>query len=649
MSKLIICQKKHCGQTFPTDKARKRHCDYEEDHDYCRKCDFLAEDWDDLTLHKATSPVVHLCCKFCGQDFKTISGRDRHIRQLHPVDQDLRCIGCHEHFVRAAALVEHLEFDYCTKISAQQFKSNIQHKNMVSKILENPEILGSKIFDFNVTDTDTTGGVALSETSGTNLLDEDTQSNANPLESEGGGSIMKPLVPDVKPRDLNGPRVGQRWPSLPTHSRDGSTTTDLSSSMAGISLAGSSGSRAPLYQGAPSDTYPTLSASTPSIPSSVSTEKPPKSGSATPNAWGGSSSASSVLFKGAKKTPITNEWDAALHAKDEEHERGNSNNLLWMRNWDPTHKDYNPERFYNPVIERYLCPLPQCSENFLEPFMLEHHISTIHAIAQLRCPQCLKLFKSVTALVAHCEAATSNCGISRSDRFGQAIDKFSGGFLGARDAHRPDFTEEDRKDRIGDDEKIMPGSGFKIGMIKYESTLPIDWPTNGFRDNVQIGRTWDEGGRGPNRIGHNINPAVPLSRSHKQHHSTKSIYPEPFKDFVPDIDPERAFAPSQEERNRRQNELTSRSMAQSEENVVPPSGQRKKKQQRRENMASLLIDSDRFKAVKKEQVDYEISEEPERVMTRDEAIYLADQKVAFSDAASMAGSSVAGSRKSAWK
>lgn len=78
----LECPKAGCGLAFSSHKARKRHCEYEDDHDYCKKCDFLAEDWDALTFHKANSPIAHLCCKFCGEDFKTISGRDRHLRQV---------------------------------------------------------------------------------------------------------------------------------------------------------------------------------------------------------------------------------------------------------------------------------------------------------------------------------------------------------------------------------------------------------------------------------------------------------------------------------------------------------------------------------------------------------------------------------------
>ncbi|KKY27809.1 putative c2h2 finger domain [Diplodia seriata] len=500
------CPKPDCGATFESDKACRKHCVAEDDHDYCKKCDYLAKDWDDLTHHKATSPIVHLCCKFCGQDFKSSSGRDRHIKQLHPVDQDIRCIGCDEHFVRAAALIEHLEFDHCSKISAQQFKSNIQHKHMVNKILNDPDAVTSKLFDFNVNDTDTSGGITLSKAA--SLLDE-----------ERGGSVIKPL----KPR--------------------------------------------------------------------------------------------------------SHEWDAALKAREMEYESANSTNMLMQRYWDPTHKDYNPERFFNPVIEMYSCPFPQCDDNFTEPYMLEFHINTEHGISQQRCPQCLKLFKSTTALVAHCEAPTSECGISRSDRFGQAIDQFSGGFLGAKDARRPDFTLADREDRFVDKKREAkePGSGYKVGMIKYESTLPLDWPRESFRpnSNTQIGRSWDEGGRGPNVRG-NMNPAVPLSKSRKVHHSTANIYPQPFQDYVPEVT-EKLFAPRRERRAGQPQPSDTASTILSKENDAPASSGRKKSK-RRENMAAQLIDTELYRKRYSSDTIVSKPEEPMAPMRRVDAYYMSGEQ-----------------------
>lgn len=72
----------------------------------------------------------------------------------------------------------------------------------------------------------------------------------------------------------------------------------------------------------------------------------------------------------------------------------------------------------------------------------------------------MKLFKSTTALVSHCEAPNARCRISKSSRFGQAIDEFSGGFLGARTARRPDINDTDTA---------------HTSYTKYEATKPPGW------------------------------------------------------------------------------------------------------------------------------------------------------------------------------
>lgn len=39
------------------------------------------------------------------------------------------------------------------------------------------------------------------------------------------------------------------------------------------------------------------------------------------------------------------------------------------------------------------------------------------------------MFKSTTALVAHCESATTRCKINKAHNFGQILDEISGGIL----------------------------------------------------------------------------------------------------------------------------------------------------------------------------------------------------------------------------
>lgn len=84
---------------FDTLEAMKLHKKYDPEHFYCKKCDFDAEDWEDLTNHKIENmapylegvegkvkkfdeDLKHIACEFCGEDFKSFGGRKRHRQQV---------------------------------------------------------------------------------------------------------------------------------------------------------------------------------------------------------------------------------------------------------------------------------------------------------------------------------------------------------------------------------------------------------------------------------------------------------------------------------------------------------------------------------------------------------------------------------------
>ncbi len=73
------CSYAECSMGFGKLFELKEH--KEEEHDWCRKCDVDCEDWDDLVQHKISSPR-HIACQFCGEDFKSEAGKDRHERQV---------------------------------------------------------------------------------------------------------------------------------------------------------------------------------------------------------------------------------------------------------------------------------------------------------------------------------------------------------------------------------------------------------------------------------------------------------------------------------------------------------------------------------------------------------------------------------------
>lgn len=72
-------------------------------------------------------------------------------------------------------------------------------------------------------------------------------------------------------------------------------------------------------------------------------------------AWTAKSAASKELFPGAKPTPPPSDWDGMNQSIVT---ANNKTNLLHYHFMNPAHRDI--ERFYNPLIEKYKCPLPDC-------------------------------------------------------------------------------------------------------------------------------------------------------------------------------------------------------------------------------------------------------------------------------------------------
>ena len=74
--------------------AMKHHKAEDPAHDYCSKCDVDCDDWDDLIRHKvrAMEPWLatprpagsprHIVCEFCGEDLKSLRGRETHRREV---------------------------------------------------------------------------------------------------------------------------------------------------------------------------------------------------------------------------------------------------------------------------------------------------------------------------------------------------------------------------------------------------------------------------------------------------------------------------------------------------------------------------------------------------------------------------------------
>ena len=75
----VPCTYEDCTRGFTKETDMKRHKD--EDHDWCRLCN--VDCVDDLAVleHKVQSER-HICCDVCGEDFRSETGKERHMRQV---------------------------------------------------------------------------------------------------------------------------------------------------------------------------------------------------------------------------------------------------------------------------------------------------------------------------------------------------------------------------------------------------------------------------------------------------------------------------------------------------------------------------------------------------------------------------------------
>lgn len=118
--------------------------------------------------------------------------------------------------------------------------------------------------------------------------------------------------------------------------------------------------------------------------------------------------------------------------------------------------------------------------NFPTALTVEEHIRKEHQITKVRCPGCLKLFKTHAGLTAHCESLNSRCKVHLSRQYPLFLDRISGGFLIPNTSRRADFSRKE--------------DGGNVGYIQYESSTPHDF--KGAMDpkkRITIGTQWESG------------------------------------------------------------------------------------------------------------------------------------------------------------
>ena len=142
--------------------------------------------------------------------------------------------------------------------------------------------------------------------------------------------------------------------------------------------------------------------------------------------WGTGKS-SQLLFKDAKPTPRPGDWQAWREHDEQELADSDNSNLFHTRFWDRSSSDYVIPHCYNPLIDKYCCPMPECEEAYKAISDLDGHLQIAHLRRNYRCPLCLKIFKTAHALVSHSEGG--GCRVKDSKVYGKLLEEISGGYL----------------------------------------------------------------------------------------------------------------------------------------------------------------------------------------------------------------------------
>lgn len=281
--------------------------------------------------------------------------------------------------------------------------------------------------------------------------DEARQSSYRPLQPQPSSASTKQLRVKLKRENV------ESWPRLP-----GLAPSQLSHDLSKL-LIGSPAPSTPSISAstfaksitsttkeyAYTESYPALG-SAPSVSSNTDyddtasdTTTTAKDTTAYTKAWT-RGNASYTLFKDTKSTLSVDDsyWQDSI-GKLQDQLVDNATDLLSKRLWDPSHRDYNPERFLSDAEGKYCCPFGECYAMRDTPSELSEHLVECHMTKTFRCPACFKIFKKGSSLMAHAEAAGGKCKVQhlaggpKKEGFGELLDVISGGFLDTKEIRQP--------------------------------------------------------------------------------------------------------------------------------------------------------------------------------------------------------------------
>ena len=101
------------------------------------------------------------------------------------------------------------------------------------------------------------------------------------------------------------------------------------------------------------------------------------------------------------------------------------------RFWTPRSETWDPARFFNGLTRAFECPHQECHFVDISATKFTAHCFDAHVPSVYRCPSCLREYRSLQALVQHCESPSHRCQIRKTRGFNAFMDHITGGFISA--------------------------------------------------------------------------------------------------------------------------------------------------------------------------------------------------------------------------
>ncbi|PGH10528.1 hypothetical protein AJ79_05456 [Helicocarpus griseus UAMH5409] len=401
VSPRIACTFNNCNRTFATAKELRKHKIQTIDHEYCARCDLDFDDEKELLYHKLDSNM-HIVCPCCGEEFKSEGGKNTHFHQVqnctlksleppfilnkgfHKANQDMECHFCDAKFSRAQSYVSHIENDQCPSYSAKRYKEERAKKEALRTVMS--RTLGpagsNLLLPAPSNSSSVNGGVQLSLLDGDDTVSSSTASKS----STAGGAGWDTTSVSVQLRGMSlWPAPGQQQEAeMDPDERDLITYSEVGYDR--------DDDDATSHNRSSNSDFPT----TPKGKSALLIDMDDSASRASGTSWGTWKSSSVAR----PETEVSNE---------------------------PVKVEWSVDKFFSPTLGKYLCV---CDKAFDSEKEFDNHIkSGVHAAGVFRCPSCLRMFKTSTALTAHCEAATVRCKVNRDENYARIMDEISGGLI----------------------------------------------------------------------------------------------------------------------------------------------------------------------------------------------------------------------------